>query len=322
MKRPYFFELFVLANLALVAGVAHASFFILDDVVRVFGSLLLAVAVQAVTGIALRALLAAVRRDRSYLRHIRRRAWLVDTVRLVFASALMIFTYGWLKLVVPLFRTQNFDAALWQLDQTLGFGLSPVILVLDVFHGAGALRAVDWSYANIFYTSMLVAMTYFLSHPSRRIRIAFANGNAGLWLSGAWLYFLVPSLGPAYRFPDIWFAHAEALPITQNLQAMLMRNWQNVLRAWSGQPHGPIFIAFGIAAFPSLHVAFQTYVFFWMRRLWLSGQVLFAVFAFAIFLGSMITGWHYLVDGIAGVLMAYVAYRLAIRSCSRLFSRA
>jgi hypothetical protein len=321
LKRPYFFELFVLANLALVAWVARGTFFLLGDVLAGLVGLLLGIAGQAVIGIVIRLIVAAVRRDRAYLRRIRRRAWILDTLRLIVASTLMIFTYGWLKLVVPLVRAQNFDAALWELDRVLCAGLSPTVLLLDTFAGAGALRAIDWSYANIFYASMFVATAYFLSHPSRRIRIAFANGNVALWLSGSWLYFLVPSLGPAYRFPDLWFPHAGALQHTQNLQAILMRNWQNVLRAWSGQPAGSISLAFGIGAFPSLHVAFQTYVFLWMRRLWLSGQVLFAVFALTIFLGSMITGWHYLVDGIAGLLMAYVAYRFAIRPCSRLFLR-
>lgn len=309
MKRLHFFELFTLLNLLAVALFAHASLFLLGDVLRVFGSLLLAIAGQALIGIAIRAVIGLIRKQHSYLRRLRRRAWLLDTVRLVFFNALMIFTYGWLKLVVPLYRHSNFDGVLWELDRVIGFGVAPSVFLLDLF--TGALRFVDWSYANIFYASIFVASVFFLSHPSRRIRIAFTNGNSALWLIGAWLYFLVPSLGPAYRFPEIWFAHSESLRITQGLQALLMRNWQNVMRAWNHEPAGPISIAFGIAAFPSLHVAIQTYVFLWMRRLWLSGQVLFGVFALAIFLGSMITGWHYLIDGLAGLLMAWFVYRFA-----------
>ncbi|HEX7831651.1 MAG TPA: phosphatase PAP2 family protein [Thermoanaerobaculia bacterium] len=319
--RPYFFELVALANLLILAVFAYESIFLLGDILRVFGALFLAIGVQALIGIGVRALIGIVRGNRAYLRRIRRRAWMLDTLRLVFFNALMIFTYGWLKLIVPLYRAANYDAALWELDRTLAFGVSPTIFLLDLFRGV-ALRAIDWSYANIFYASMAVATMFFLSHPSRRIRIAFANGNVAMWIAGAWLYFAIPSIGPAYRFPDSWFPYAKALHITQNLQILLMSNFMAVLRAWNGLPHGPISFALGIGAFPSLHVAFQTYVFLWMRRLWLSGQVLFAVFAFVIFIGSMITGWHYLVDGLAGFAMAYVAYRIAIRSCRRLFSRA
>jgi hypothetical protein len=38
------------------------------------------------------------------------------------------------------------------------------------------------------------------------------------------------------------------------------------------------------------------------------GQVLFGSFVLIIFLGSMITGWHYLVDGLAGLILAMVCY--------------
>lgn len=313
LRRVYFFELFTLAHLALVALLAHESFFLIRNPAGTLISLVISVAAQAVIGVLIRVAVAAVRKEKAYLRRIRRRAWIVETLRLIASGALLVVGYGWLKLVVPLYHARNFDAALWDLDQLLFFGFAPAVFFLDLFGTTGALRVVDWTYAYIFYASTIVAGAYFLSHPSSRIRVAFANGNAVLWVAGAWLYFAVPSLGPAYRFPDIWLAHSEALRRTQELQALLMRNWQNVFRAWNGEPHGPISIAFGIGAFPSLHVAFQTYVFLWMRRLWISGEVLFGIFVFVIFLGSMITGWHYLVDGLAGLLLAYVCFRASFR---------
>jgi hypothetical protein len=322
VKRPYLFEIVVLANLALVAIVARGTAFLLGDIVRTLIALFLALLAQAAIGIVVRVIVSLVRGNRGYVRRLRRRGWALDTLRLTLGVTLMTFGYGWLKLAVPLLRDPNFDPELWDLDRMVALGIAPSEFLLNLFRGA-SLRVVDWTYANIFYASMIVAMAFFLSHPSRRLRIAFFNGNTLLWIMGVWLYFLVPSVGPAYRFPEIWFRHSEDLPITQGLQAALMRNWLHARDSWeAGRLVAPVSIAFGIAAFPSLHVAFQTYVFLWMRRLWLSGQVLFGVFAFTIFLGSMITGWHYLVDGIAGIVMAYAAYRMAIRPGSRLFFRA
>ncbi|HEX2122140.1 MAG TPA: phosphatase PAP2 family protein, partial [Thermoanaerobaculia bacterium] len=269
---------------------------------------------QALAGVAVRSVVALVRRDRAYVRVIRSRDWLGDTLRLIVGGTLMVWTYGWIKLVVPVLHPRLFDQVLWDLDRILFFGLSPNILFLEGFDDA-FLRAVDWTYANIFYVSTLVAFAYFLSEPSRRVRVAFANGNAALWLIGAWLYMLVPSLGPAYRFPDVWFAHDDALRRTQALQAMLMKNYQNVRRLAAGQPPTDVVrIVFGIAAFPSLHVAFQTYVFLWMRRLWTSGEVIFAIFVMIIFLGSMVTGWHYMIDGIAGMALAWGCYAASRRA--------
>jgi hypothetical protein len=313
VRRPYFFELFTLANLAAIALIGRDTFPLLGSPIELL-LIALGLLIQALAGVAVRSVVALIRRDRVYVRAIRSAEWLGDTLRLIVAGTVMVWTYGWIKLVVPVLHPRLFDQALWDLDRILFFGLSPNILFLDGFNDA-FLRFNDWTYANIFYVSTLVAFAYFLSEPDRRVRVAFANGNAALWLIGAWLYMLVPSLGPAYRFPDIWFAHDDALRRTQALQAMLMKNYQNVRRLAAGQPPTDVIrIVFGIAAFPSLHVAFQTYVFLWMRRLWTSGEVIFAVFVLVIFLGSMVTGWHYMIDGIAGMALAWGCYALSRRA--------
>jgi hypothetical protein len=311
VKRPYFFEIFALANLIVIALVARASLRIVGSPLGHLVVFTLGIGVQAVAGIVVRSIVALVRRDRSYFAVIRSRVWIVDTLRLVVFGAMVIVVYGWIKLVVPIYHPRLFDPELWALDRALFLGVAPTTFFLDLFGPRWFLRLIDWSYANIFFASAAIAYAWALSHPERRIRIAFANGNALLWITGGWLYMLVPSLGPAFRFPEIWFAHSETLRITQGLQAVLIRNYQNVIRAWNGAAiTEPIRIVFGIGAFPSLHVAFQMYVFLWARRVWRTGQVLFGIFAFVIFLGSMITGWHYLIDSLAGLVMAYVSYRV------------
>ena len=92
-----------------------------------------------------------------------------------------------------------------------------------------------------------------------------------------------------------------------------------VLRFARGIPR-PVHILFGVAAFPSLHVAFQTLVFLWMRRVWRAGQIIFGVFVVAILIGSLVTGWHYLIDGIAGIALAALCYWIfAIRLAPKTF---
>jgi hypothetical protein len=320
---PYAFELFVIANLAVIHLMfrrdSNAVLTTLPSTLLAFGTALL---LQGAGGVVVRLIIAAGRGDaRAYLRIIRSPGWLTDTFRLILFGSLMTHVYGWIKLTVPLFHARRFDQELWNLDRTLFFGYSPNVLFLDIFSSKPVLHAVDWSYAMIFVCSMSIAFGYILSAPSRRLRTAFMTGNVVLWIAGAWLYLLVPSLGPAFGFPEIWFAYSESLGRTQSLQAMLLRNYQNVLQVRT--TGADVNVLYGIGAFPSLHVGFQTYVFLWMRRLWTYGEIVFGVFLFAIFLGSMITGWHYLVDGLAGILLAALAYRFAasafrIRSWRRL----
>jgi hypothetical protein len=310
VKRPYFFEVFALANLAAIALLAYRSLPLLGSPLGHVITFSIGIGAQALVGIVVRIVIALVRRDRSYLAVIRSRAWIADTLRLIVFGALVIVIYGSIKLVVPIYHPRLFDPELWELDRALFFGIAPTTFFLDVFGARPFLRLIDWTYANIFFASATIAYAWVLSHPERRIRIGFANGNALLWISGGWLYLLLPSLGPALRFPEVWLAHSEVLRLTQGLQAILMRNYQNVIRASHGMPiTEPIRIVFGIGAFPSLHVAFQMYVFLWARRVWRTGQVLFGIFVLLIFLGSMITGWHYLIDSLAGLLMAYLSYR-------------
>jgi hypothetical protein len=311
VKRPYFFEIFTVANLLAIALVARATLPIVGSPLAHLLVFTLGIGAQALVGIGVRALVALVRRDRSYVTAIRSRVWIADTVRLIVFGAMVIVVYGWIKLVVPIYHPRLFDPELWELDRALFFGAAPTTFFLDLFGARWFLRMIDWSYANIFFASASIAYAWVLSHPERRIRIAFANGNALLWIVGGWLYMLLPSLGPALRFPDVWFAYSETLRLTQGLQAVLMRNYQNVIRAWNGaEVTEPVRLVFGIGAFPSLHVAFQMYVFLWTRRVWRTGQVLFGLFVFVIFLGSMITGWHYLIDSLAGLLLAYLSYRV------------
>jgi PAP2 superfamily len=315
IRRLYFFEIFALVNLGAIALLAHDTLPIVGSPLLLTMSFSTSFAVQLLLGVGVRSLVALARRERSYFRHIRRARWIADSLRLILLAGVMVTTYGWIKLVVPIEHPYLYDQQLWDLDRTLLFGFSPNLFVLQLFGAPTALRAVDWSYANIFFASAIVSFGYFLSHPSRRVRVAFANGNAALWIAGAWLYMLLPSLGPAFRFPDIWFAYSDSLRTTQTMQALLMRNYQNVIRAASHAPiTEPIRIVFGIGAFPSLHVAFQAYIFLWMRRLWTSGEIVFGIFSLAIFIGSLITGWHYMIDGLVGLVMAALAYWWCWRS--------
>lgn len=262
-----------------------------------------------VVGIVIRYLVARRRgHGRRYLQIVTKPRWLLDTFRLLIAMVLLAETYGWIKLLVPALHPVLYDAALFRIDQVLFFGMSPSIFFLQLFANPAFLRFIDVAYASCFIGGMLFAIAFFFSMPRGRVRITFMSSTVVMWLTGAWLYMIIPSLGPAYRFPDIWFPYAKGLPLTQWSQAVLMRNYQAVIRlVRSGGPE-KISVSYGIAAFPSLHVATQTLIAIWMRQWWRPGTIVFTLAAFFVFIGSMITGWHYLIDGIAGVALAFGSY--------------
>lgn len=309
--RLYSFEVITLVNFAIITW--FTGTIVISSLVPTFASFIPTLGGYALAGVVIRILVAWRRGElRAYLRVIRSAGWLTDTVRLVVFGSVMVHTYFWIKLVVPLLHPRLYDQELWNVDQKMFFGMSPNILFLNIFSQRVVLNVIDWSYARIFFISMSIAFIFFLSSPSRRLRAAFSTGNTLLWLAGAWLYMSIPSLGPAFRFPDVWLPFAYGLGLTQHFQAFLMKNYQAVLRLPRGGSIADVQLMLGVAAFPSLHVAFQSFVFLWMRRVWIYGEIVFGVFALVILIGSVVTGWHYLVDGVAGIILAVAAYKAAV----------
>ena len=312
MRRPYFFEIFTIANFVIIQvllwRITRAP---VATVMLTLLALVPAFVLQALIGIGIRLAVARARRS-DYKAIIRSRRWIADSIRIIVFSVLSVHVYGWIKLSVPLLHPHLFDSELWNVDRAIFFGHSPNIFFLDLF--STSLRFFDWTYANVFIASLNVASIYFVSEPDERVRIGFTNSNTLMWLAGAWVYLLIPSLGPAYRFPNVWLPLSAMLGNTQQLQRILMTNYQHVLH------NQQVNILLGIAAFPSLHVAFEMLVTLWMRGRW---RLLFGLITLIIFLGSIITGWHYLIDSIAGIVLAVICYvAIAIPQRRKMFATA
>lgn len=309
LHLPYFFEVFTLANLLLIHWMLRRiTWGVVGSLPVTLRGAAQSYVLHLGAGAAIRAVFLYFRGGlKNYFRIMASPAWIIDSVRVILFGTLVVHTYCWIKLMVPVLHPTLYDAQLWEIDRHIFFGMSPNIFFLNIFSAPLVLRALDWSYSYIFLGAMAIAFAFFLSEPSRRLRTAFMNANAVLWITGAWLYMLVPSIGPAYRFPDVWMAVAPLLKHTNQLQVLLMHNYQLVVRD-SMATDQPINVVLGIAAFPSLHVGFITFGLLWVRKLWRPGAIIFAVFTLLIFIGSVVTGWHYLIDSIAGVALAFVAF--------------
>lgn len=315
--RPYWFELFTVANLiAIGIAVRPLGISVVSTLPASFVSYGITVVVQLLLG----ALIHLALSGRSYLRAIGNAGWAWDTVRIAIASVLWVHTYAWIKLTIPLLHRRLFDPELNDMSRAMFFHHSPNVFLLELFSRSIVLRVFDWMYAYVFFGSLFIAATYFLSTPDRALRVRFTNANSTMWLVGAWIYVALPSLGPAYFFPDVWQPLAASLDHTQTFQRLLMTNYQIVVHFALRQK--PINLLFGIAAFPSLHVAFETLVLLFMVRLSRVGRLVYVVAFIFIFIGSMVTGWHYLIDALAGIVLAVVAWTAFQRPLPRFMRHA
>jgi len=238
------------------------------------------------------------------------RNYLVDGPRLFLVATLMLHGYGWLKVMIPALNPRNFDAFLWDLDRVLGLGFQPNVFFLTLFSAPIGLKLIAFSYSRLFELSLIAAGFWFLTDPDRSRRWGFATGLVLLWIWGSWLYLAVPSLGPCYRFPEVFAPHSASIQSTIDTQRLLAGNYVLVRRFVETGTDQLIVTTLGIAAFPSLHVGHIAYLFFWARRARMRYTLLLGVFTALMFVGSVVTGWHYMSDSIAGLLMAWFAVRV------------
>lgn len=264
-------------------------------------------------GVALRlaAHLAHWRSPLPWIREVVRPASLLLWGRLWLALATMTYAYTWLKVSVPLLRRELFDAELWSLDRALHFGLSPSLFAAELVRDTPVAVWLDGWYA-LWLSSVVAVQSYCLLalEPARRRGFALACGF--LWLLGVWVYLLVPAVGPCFYTRDVFAAVLDQMPNAAGLQEKL---WSHYLQMLAGR-EGALFQVrpfLAVAAMPSLHVGAHALFFFWFRRHQRRLALPFALATLLTFFGSLATGWHYAVDGYVGVLLAWVAVRLADR---------
>jgi hypothetical protein len=275
------------------------------------GSLWLYLRLAALT-VALLAGLALLRRAgrgwRESLRasELARPAFWAALLRIALAMSCLGTAHLLFKLYLPLLNRANFDAALAAADRLLGWGALPVERLAFLAGSPEVLRAFDFLYSNLYYLLVWGGVLVFFTALEGEARLRFFDGFALLWQGGLAFYLLLPAWGPVFVAPGLFEPLLEHMPATVRVQSVLYRETLAVVQGRLD------FQArfFGLAAFPSLHVAVLTFYALWGRhagRFWRGWN---AACAGLVLVGSVLTGYHYLVDGLAGAALAWGCYRL------------
>ncbi|MFI5179764.1 MAG: phosphatase PAP2 family protein [Thermoanaerobaculia bacterium] len=320
--RPRTYEVLVLLHVAavlvLVRAVGRLPSLPWDTLlgVRLFA---LPLALFLLGAVAVRALAVASRegtgRARRLLAVTFRPSSAFDLLRLLLVAGLLYHGHVWLKVIVPFLNPQLFDADLARLDAAIHFGLNPGPFALGLLPWPFFLRSIDVYYAA-FVPLTVAGMAWFLTAPSRPERARFAAGFALLWLAGAWLYVALPALGPCYVYAPDYAESARSFPLQTATQTLLLTHYRALLGAAAKGESIRILPVLGIGAMPSLHVAAHAFLALFARR---RSRLLFLFFTAATvltFWGSLVTGWHYAVDGYAGLLLALLCWRLGEKLAS------
>ena len=142
--------------------------------------------------------------------------------------------------------------------------------------------------------------------PRRGSATAWTSSRSMLWvwILGLASYYLIPSLGPFHAAP----AEFSGLPHTmiQDTQARYMAQRADLLA------HPQAHDAFAqVSAFASLHVAVTTVILLMARHYGLrrTSRVL-TVFLVGTIVATIYLGWHFAVDDVAGLIIAWVSVTL------------
>ena len=196
------------------------------------------------------------------------------------------------------------DAMLLRWDRWLFFGHSPAVLLHHLLGEDLAARLLTDLYESFSWLVTIALVAALAFTPTVRQAYVFVVAAMWAWILGVGSYYLIPSLGPFHEAPGE-FAGLTRTSI-QTTQATYVEQRAHLL----AHPHAADAFA-QISAFASLHCALTCLV--WLMARYYGLRILSWV-AFAFLVGTVLAtvylGWHFAVDDVAGIALAWVAVQL------------
>lgn len=190
----------------------------------------------------------------------------------------------------------------WWGTQLLNEGLwQSIVVFLDRF------------YMPYFAYQWFVVMYIMFNEKNAYHKDIFVTMFFLIWIIGTMLGGLCQSGGPFFFSYASWNLYqVKALTLMHQMTPLFTINTQNYL--WISYFNADYYaLAGGISAFPSLHVAMSMFIYLYAIEkgnkffIWIT-----AIGCFLTWLGSIILGWHYLVDGFGALFVVYLAKTISI----------
>ncbi len=239
-------------------------------------------------------------------------SWL-DVLRIVAGFSIVETAHLLLKVFLPVFRKTTFDPLLDGLDRALLGGKAAIELLQGLAKHVAILHGLDLLYSSLYFVLLWGSAVAFLAVLGRRERLAFLGSFALFWQLGLLLYLAVLSWGPVFVRPELFGPLLQHMPVTVGVQRQLVRETAAVV---SGRYDIAIRF-YGLAAFPSLHVGVMVFYALWGWRVSRRWGVFYLALLAPFVLGSLVTGYHYLVDAPGGAAVALVAFGAGLSALGR-----
>ena len=227
------------------------------------------------------------------------------------------------KVNIANFAPYTWDHFFAAVDRALFLGHDPWVLIHQLFPDVGATLIFNLLYLIWFLVMQMAIFSIALLGLRHPLRLTFLLAFGLNWVvGGVILAILFPAAGPVYM------ERITGDPMFQPLMELLYRQAEtNYIMAlesqewlWEGYTLAEV-EPVGISAFPSLHLGIATTIAclgFAASRVvgWLA-----AAFTLGILAASVHLGWHYAIDGIVGIVLALVIWRISARVTQRWLAR-
>jgi hypothetical protein len=221
-------------------------------------------------------------------------------------------TFTNLKILIPAINPFAWDPTFAEWDRLLHGGHDPWQLLQPLLGHPIVTSLINAVYHFWFFLAYGVICWQLASTERPRLRMQYLLTFVLVWaIVGNVAALLLSSAGPVYfervtGLPDPFAplmaylneAAATAPVPALGVQEMLWRTYESNGLAIGG----------GISAMPSLHVAIAFSFVLLARAIDRRLTLAFAAFTLLILLGSVHLGWHYAIDGYAGILLTWVLW--------------
>jgi hypothetical protein len=231
---------------------------------------------------------------------------------LIALQVVLLGTFTSVKNMLPEMSGYAWDRPLANIGRFLCGGHDPWTFLTPAISRLGLLGLVEFLYVTGWMIAVGIIPAIIALVPSLKpIRVRFFLTYILTWaLLGNLIALLGMSAGPVY-YGAVTGDHARYQGLIDLLAASSGSSWSayDIQRSlWAVYAHGLTSFGTGISAFPSLHVAMAT---LWAilgfrhsRRLGIVGLA-FLAFVLA---ASVALGWHYLIDGVASIVLAWLIW--------------
>lgn len=231
------------------------------------------------------------------------------------AVILAVVQAGYLafKRAIPELQPFAWDDAFAAWDRLLFLGADPWQLTHRLLPWPEATWVLGIAYALWFYVVFFSFALAAAMPLQSRLRLTFLLAFLASWtVAGSYLAILFSSAGPA--FVERLWGDPTFAPLMQRLAeqdrvlSVLSLGAQDDL--WRGYAD-PAYPAMGISAFPSMHLCASALVAILGWQVHRALGWLLVGYTAVMLVGSVHLGWHYAVDGIAGIALAFLFWALA-----------